>query len=211
MMEREGALRRGKGMHLTSRHPVEPALAPMPPPPDIRARPDPGLLTSYTGTAQADFDAFYRRCRPDIARGLALSLGDLELAVEATDEALTRAYARWKVVSRLDRPEAWVYRVAWNWAVSVFRGRRRSLHRLYERDRADTAVPDPAIHAAISRLDVKHRSVVVCRHFLGWSVADTAAALDISEGTVKSRLHRATTQLRAHLRDFDPTADKEPS
>ena len=52
--------------------------------------------------------------------------------------------------------------------------------------------------------------MVVCRHFLGWSVADTAAALGLSEGTVKSRLHRAGTQLRAHLRDFDPQS-KESS
>ena len=210
-MEREPGFWRGKGMHLTSRLPNGAEVEPLSPALSARGRAGPDGLTSYTGTTLADFDAFYRTCRPDIARALALSLGDLELAVEATDEALTRAFARWRVVSRPDRPEAWVYRVASNWALSVFRGRRRSLHRLYEREAMDSQVRDPAIHSAVSRLDVKHRSVVVCRHFLGWSVADTATALGISEGTVKSRLHRASAQLRTHLREFDPTVLKEQS
>jgi len=197
-------------MYLTSTQDVARMGAPAPRPPNASARSGPAELASYTGTANDDFDSFYRATRPAIARALALALGDLELAVEATDEALTRAYARWKTVRDLERPEAWVYRVASNWAMSVFRLRRRSLHRLYEPDGTDSSVADPAIHAAVARLDVKHRSVVVCRHFLGWSVADTAAALGLSEGTVKSRLHRAGTQLRAHLRDFDPQS-KESS
>lgn len=152
------------------------------------------------------FDEFYASARPSIARALSLTLGDVDLAVEATDEALARAYERWTSVSRLDRPEGWVYRVAMNWALSVLRRRRRSDHRLY--DPADTtlAIADPDIHAAIGQLDVHHRSVIVCRHLLGWSVADTAAALKVREGTVKSRLSRATAILQArlhHLRDTE--------
>ena len=57
---------------------------------------------------------------------------------------------------------------------------------------------------AIGELDVHHRSVIVCRHLLGWSVSETAAALKVREGTVKSRLSRATQILKSrlhHLRD----------
>ena len=66
------------------------------------------------------------------------------------------------------------------------------------------AIADPDVHAALGELDVKHRTVIVCRHLLGWSVADTAAALKVREGTVKSRLSRATRILQSrlhHLRD----------
>jgi RNA polymerase sigma factor (sigma-70 family) len=148
----------------------------------------------------AGFDAFYREARPSIARALALSIGDSDLAAEATDEAMTRAYERWTSVSKLDRPEAWVYRVASNWALSIFRRRRLSLHRLYDPSVADPAtMTDPAVHNAVAALDIKHRSVVVCRHLLGWSVAETAVALGINEGTVKSRLSRATATLRTQL------------
>lgn len=150
------------------------------------------------------FDEFYASARPSIARALALALGDVDLATEATDEAMARAYERWATVSRLERPEGWVYRVAMNWALSVLRRRRRSDHRLYDPTDTAVAIADPDLHAAIAGLDVHHRSVIVCRHLLGWSVSETAAALKVREGTVKSRLSRATAILQTrlhHLRD----------
>lgn len=154
--------------------------------------------------AGSGFDAFYRRARPDIARALAVALGDVDLATEATDEALARAYERWSSVSALDRPEAWTYRVAQNWAFSILRRRRRGERHVYGPGvSGELEVADPAVHAALAELDVKQRSVVVCRHLLGWSVADTAAALGIREGTVKSRLHRASRLLHARLAHLD--------
>jgi RNA polymerase sigma-70 factor (ECF subfamily) len=151
----------------------------------------------------ASFDELYARSRADIARALALALGDVDLALEATDEAMARAYERWGAVGRLDRPEGWIYRVAMNWALSILRRRRRSQHRLYEPDDSAITIADPDVHAALGELDVKHRSVIVCRHLLGWSVAETAAALNIREGTVKSRLHRAHRILQSRLRHLD--------
>jgi RNA polymerase sigma-70 factor (ECF subfamily) len=153
------------------------------------------------------FDDFYRQARPRIGRALALALGDVDLAVEATDEALTRACERWPVVSQLERPEAWVYRVGLNWSLSILRRRRRSpiARGLYDPDAVDApAIGDPAVHLALADLDVKHRSVVICRYLLGWSVADTAAALRLREGTVKSRLHRATRALQHRLQHLHP-------
>jgi len=162
-------------------------------------------------TSAVSFEDFYDSARPLIAKALALALGDLDVATEATDEALLRAYARWSTVSELERPEAWVYRVASNWAMSLFRRRRLSTHRLYAPDIVELPQPvDRAVHDAVAGLDVPHRSVVVCRYLLGWSVAETAAALDIREGTVKSRLHRASAVLRARLQDLDPTETEEP-
>ena len=146
------------------------------------------------------FDDFYVATRTSVGRALVLALGDADLATDATDEALARAYERWAVVSRLDRPEGWVYRVGLNWALSVLRRRRRSPHRFYEPPTIEGPQPfDAAVHRALGALDVKHRSVVVCRFLLCWSVADTAAALGVREGTVKSRLHRAVKQLEERL------------
>lgn len=190
---------------------------PLDPPPAGRdAGPDATPLTAVdlgatpTDAARADFAAFYRTARPSIGRALALALGDVDLATEATDEALARAYERWPKVARLERPEGWVYRVGLNWATSVLR-RRTNHQRLYRDAVATTAVTavtgpiDPAVHASIAALDIDHRAVVVCRHLLGWSVAETARALSIREGTVKSRLHRATKILQARLHHLDPT------
>jgi RNA polymerase sigma-70 factor (ECF subfamily) len=153
------------------------------------------------------FEAFYDADRARLGRAVAFALGDADLAAEAVDEAFTRAYERWGSVS-LQNPPAWVYRVAMNWALSVLRRRRRSQHRLYLPEAADHPIADPAVHAALAELDPKHRSVVVCRHLLGWSVAETAAALQLREGTVKSRLSRATTILQARLHHLRPTQEQ---
>ena len=148
------------------------------------------------------FEEFYDRSRVNLGRALTLALGDLDLAADAVDEAYTRAYERWSTVGTIERPEAWVYRVAMNWALSVLRRRRRGHHRFYDPNAQHSDAPtaaEPAIDAALAALDAKHRAVVVCRHFLGWSVSETATALGVREGTVKSRLHRANSILQAHL------------
>ena len=175
-------------------------------PRDRTADPAPPMTDDEVVVADPDrrFDDFYATARPSIARALSLTLGDVDLAVEATDEAMARAYERWGLVCRLDRPEGWVYRVAMNWALSILRRRRRGDHRFYEPGDTTVAIADPDVHAAIGELDVHHRAVIVCRHLLGWSVSDTAAALKVREGTVKSRLSRATDILKSrlhHLRD----------
>ncbi|MGE3621482.1 MAG: RNA polymerase sigma factor [Acidimicrobiia bacterium] len=155
-------------------------------------------------TATPSFEDFYRSHRGSIGRALALALGDVDLADDAADEAMTRAYERWPTVARLEKPEGWVYRVGMNWALSLLRRRRRRSEPLYDPMVTDgPRIVEPAIHAAIGDLDAKHRSVVVCRHLLGWSVAQTAEALRLREGTVKSRLHRAQRILQSRLRHLN--------
>ncbi len=68
-------------------------------------------------------------------------------------------------------------------------------------------VADPALDAALGELDVEQRSVVVLRYLLDWSVAETAAALEIAPGTVKSRLSRALHQLEVRLHHLDPKSE----
>jgi DNA-directed RNA polymerase specialized sigma24 family protein len=204
-MEPEGGDERVDGMDLTIRAPAVGAPISSGPAPESG-----GGTTDIDPTeliSSLRFEDFYKSARKSIGSSLALALGDVDLASDATDEAMTRAFERWPTVARLDRPEAWVYRVGFNWAVSFLRRRRRSPHRLYEPGATDgPGVADPAVHAALAELDVKHRSVVVCRHLLGWSVAETAEGLGLREGTVKSRLHRAHRILESrlgHLRDSE--------
>jgi hypothetical protein len=63
-------------------------------------------------TKTTDFDVFYGSEHAPLYRALAMTLGDSDLAAEAIDEAMVRAYQRWAVVSRYDNPAGWVYRVA---------------------------------------------------------------------------------------------------
>jgi RNA polymerase sigma-70 factor (ECF subfamily) len=153
------------------------------------------------------FPDFYRSTRDPVARALALTLGDRDLAIEAVDEAMARAYQRWHQVGSFDNPGGWVYRVAFNWATSILRRRHRAAGLpslvVLAGDGAD-GVGEPDVMRALAELDVRQRSVVVCRYLLGWSEAETAIALSTPIGTVKSRLHRATRRLATRLAHLRP-------
>lgn len=146
------------------------------------------------------FDAFYASCWDDVYRPLAVTLRDPDLAAEAVEEAMTRAYRSWRKVRDYENRPGWVYRVALNWATSYLRKTKREVHSTAPIDAAVAAIhPDMDLYEALGHLDVKHRAVVVLRHLLDWSEADVAAALEIPIGTVKSRLHRALGKLREEL------------
>jgi RNA polymerase sigma factor (sigma-70 family) len=145
------------------------------------------------------FDDFYRRHAEPVRRALCLALADADLGTEAADEAMARAYERWPEVCGYDNPAGWAYRVGLNWG----RGRQRRTRWRDRRpvpDRAVLAVPgDVELSRALQRLSDDHRAVVVCRYYLDWSVEETAAALDVPAGTVKSRLARALDNLQRLL------------
>ncbi len=154
-------------------------------------------------TAEEEFSAFYEKWHSPTRRSLALALGNVGLADEAVDEAMTRALAHWERLSGYERPEGWLYRVGLNWARGVFRKRRYEL--LADLDpslrSANDPLPDPDLIEALGRLSLKLRSVVVARYYLDMSTSEVSETLEISEGTVKSRLSRALMRLAQDLGD----------
>lgn len=159
-------------------------------------------LVSDEVPAIVGFDGFYRTHRDRLCRALDLTIRDSDLAIEAIDEAMTRAAQRWEVVGCYDSPEGWVYRVALNWARSAFR-RRRPLP--WRGEALWDSLPDPDVSRAVADLPVKLRIVVVARYYLDWSVPQIAEGLEIPEGTVKSRLHRALARLERDLGEAHDT------
>jgi len=154
--------------------------------------------------ARPGFAAFYSQTYQRVAAALSSTLGDRDLGIEAADEAMARCYANWAKVSHYDNPAGWAYRVGLNWALSW----RRKLARRHTIPNADhvehAAMPaDPQIADALAALDLRLRAVVVCRVLLDWSTEETAEALQIKPGTVKSRLHRGLARLAELLAHFD--------
>jgi RNA polymerase sigma-70 factor (ECF subfamily) len=120
---------------------------------------------------------------------------------------MARAFQRWNRIRGYDDPGGWVYRVGLNWATSVLRRRRRAPQATKEPSVViidDIAEPD--VVAALQDLDPNQRAVIVCRFYLGLSEAETATALHVRPGTVKSRLNRALTHLRTRLDHLAPEA-----
>jgi RNA polymerase sigma factor (sigma-70 family) len=152
--------------------------------------------------ADEPFEAFYAGAADRVYRALAVTLADPHLAREATDEAMARAFARWRQVAARENPGGWCFRVGLNWATSWRRKLRRE-RPMSDDVRGPTAPgPDPAATsavAALARLPLTQRAVVVCRVLFNLSTAETASALRIAEGTVRSRLSRAIAALRREL------------
>lgn len=158
---------------------------------------------AVAGASAGSFESFYAVSADRVYRALAVTLGDSHLAREATDEAMARAFVRWRQVATVENPGGWVFRVGLNWATSW----RRKLRRERALPEAEhglpvmlPAEPDGAdAMAALARLGVAARAVVVCRVLFGLSTVETAKVLHVAEGTVRSRLSRAMTVLRREL------------
>ena len=71
---------------------------------DVDVEPQEGNLTP------SDFSTFYRVTWVEIYRPLVVTIRDSDLAADALDEAMERAYARWSRVSGMSNPEGWIYR-----------------------------------------------------------------------------------------------------
>jgi RNA polymerase sigma-70 factor, ECF subfamily len=134
-------------------------------------------------------------------------------AEEAAQDAFVNAYralARFRSGAPF-RP--WLLRIVANEARNrrSAAGRRQRLAvRAAGERREDDAVPSPEsallgserrreLLAAVERLGEADREVIVCRHLLELSEAETAAVLGVRPGTVKSRLSRGLARLRGEL------------
>ena len=148
------------------------------------------------------FEDFYAAHRDEMARALGLALRDGALGAEAADEAFARACQRWGQVSSYANPQGWVFRVGLNWARSWLRRVRRERERrplLAQPHATEDRTRDLDLERALATLNDAHRAVIVARFYLDWSVVETAEALGIAAGTVKSRLSRGLEQLREVL------------
>ena len=155
----------------------------------------------------AAWEKLVRQYQEPVFRLAYLILGDAADAEDVAQETFIRAYS---ALDRFDdgRPlRPWLLTIAANLA----RNRRRSLGRHWGAlQRAFQANAEPyhppperteaadarRLRQAVTRLRPDGQDVVYMRYFLGLSEAETAVALDIPAGTVKSRLSRALSQLR---------------
>ena len=141
--------------------------------------------------------------------------GNAADAEEAAQDGFVKAH---RALGRFRRGAAlkpWLLRIVANEARNRRRsaGRRERLAlRAAAESRPGDAVPSPEaallaredqerLLAAVERLPDGHRDAIACRYFLELSEEETAAALGVRPGTVKSRLARALAHLREHLED----------
>jgi RNA polymerase sigma-70 factor (ECF subfamily) len=160
-----------------------------------------------------DLDAFEEivRARMDAVYRLSFAiLGDEADARDAAQDTFVRAWRQIESVRDPDRFDAWLQRVALNAARMTHRARRRRGVREIPASRL-RSVPDvpsldsaaaadaTVLDAAMRRLPIPQRSILVLHHLDGRPLTELAEILEIPVGTVKSRLHAARLALQAAI------------
>jgi RNA polymerase sigma factor (sigma-70 family) len=149
------------------------------------------------------FEVFYRREMPRLV-ALARALSGSSAADDLAQEAMLAAYRRWSEVAAYDNPEAWVRRVCVNHATSLLRRRgaeARAVLRLAAQPSPDAELDEPheAFWAEVRRLPRRQAQAAALRYVYDLSVAEIAATMACSEGSVKVHLTRARAVLADRL------------
>jgi RNA polymerase sigma-70 factor (ECF subfamily) len=135
-----------------------------------------------------------------------LILRSADLAEDAVQEALVRAWQQLPKLRDPERFDAWLYRLV----VNACADQGRALRRWSQQVRPlplDAAIGDDTgsvadreqLEHAFGRLKPEQRAVVVLHFYSGFSASEIARTLGIPEGTARSRLHYATEAMRAAL------------
>lgn len=156
--------------------------------------------------ASAEFHDFFERHYAELARLAHLLTGEKDVADDLAADALVALWQRWDRLRAARHPVAYargvVANLARQWTRSRVRERRRiALFSSLDAEHVDG--PDVAVvqdvRAALTRLPFRKRACVVMRHALDLSEKDTAAALGISVGTVKSQTSKGMAELERLL------------
>lgn len=153
---------------------------------------------------------------PGLLRSAYLLTGDRAVAEDLLQSALLRTLRRWDSIS--GPPGAYAFAAVVNLSRDRYRARRRrpamapQHHALEQRavDQLDRLVERDAITQAARSLPDIQRQVLACRFLLDLTVAETANALGLPEGTVKSYTARALARMR-ELLSADPAAESDSS
>jgi RNA polymerase sigma-70 factor (ECF subfamily) len=141
--------------------------------------------------------------------------GSREEAEDVVQEAFVQAYLKLSSFHGNSAFYTWLYRIAFNIAVSRRRRKKNELSLDASREDAGREPTDDVespgehvlreerahlVHAALASLSEEHRAILVLREMDGFEYEQISEILDLPTGTVRSRLHRARLQLREQLK-----------
>lgn len=173
------------------------------------------LIDEALAGQSAAFGQLVERYQDRLYNTMVHVVGCHEAARDVVQDAFVQAFVKLDTFQRHSAFYTWLYRIAFNMAVSH---RRRQKPRVsLEQTREMTghepvddnhSPEDPVqrqeraemVHAALANLTEEHREVLVLREMEGCDYERIAEILDVPIGTVRSRLFRARMQLRDLLK-----------
>lgn len=151
--------------------------------------------------------------------------GNGEDAADVVQRAFINAYRKISEFKGDAAFSTWIYRIAFNQAISFRRENRRpavSIHGKGEdgliAEPADERAPGESMESeetqkkvreALDRLDEQDRQIIILKDLQGQSYDEIAAILQVPKGTVRSRLHRARMELKEKLKPILGTFNRE--
>jgi len=190
---------------------------------DARAAPG-GSLRSWRGAAEAvpasvivvnegvdevEFSAFFRQEYVRVTKTVMFIVRDRDRAEDITQDAFVQLLKNWTKVSRYERPDAWVRRIAIRLAMRVVR--RDRLWSVIKRDLRPSLPVEPRdldVFDAVHRLPGMQRAAIVLFNFEDRAIAEIAEILGCAEPTARVHLHRARKRLAEALDERDPALDE---
>ncbi|TPQ19948.1 SigE family RNA polymerase sigma factor [Streptomyces sporangiiformans] len=158
--------------------------------------------TVVDDAASAEFHDFFERHYAELARLAHLLTGESDAADDLAADALLALWHRWDRVRAADHPVAYARGVVANLARSRIRSAVRERRRITlfwsQRDESSENPDIPAVvdvQDALRTLPFRKRACVVLRHAFDLSEKDTALALGVSVGTVKSQTSKGMAEL----------------
>jgi RNA polymerase sigma-70 factor (ECF subfamily) len=179
---------------------------------------DRSLLTRHVNGDRDAFAELVRRHQDRLWRVALRTLGDRDDAADAVQDAFISAYRSAGTYRGDAAVTTWLHLIVVNACLDLVR--RRSARPAGPLDEStsglaatDELTPRETSHqvlAALKQLPVEQAAAVVLVDIEGYSVAETAAVLEVPEGTVKSRCARARSRLAGLLGDLDPGRGNRP-
>jgi RNA polymerase sigma factor (sigma-70 family) len=164
-----------------------------------------------SSTRDEAFTRFFRSEFRNVVRTAYVVIHDAGRAEDVAQDAFAQLYVHWRRVSRYDRPEAWVRRIAIRAAVKmVKRDRMRTTleHRAEPAPAAAMAVTmDPDLMEAIHELPPQQRAAVALFYFEDRPTSELADILGCSESTAKVHLFKARKRLATALGEEEEDDD----
>jgi RNA polymerase sigma-70 factor (sigma-E family) len=155
-----------------------------------------------------DLTSFVLARRPALLRAARAITGDEHTAEDLLQATLVSVLPRWEGLREPRAADAYVRRAMVNqhhsWYRQPWRRHERTVSWLPDQHVPDAAPPDHGLWPLVAALPAAQRSAVVLRFYEGLSVAEAAAVLGCSTGTVKSNTSRGLAALR---RVVHPDAD----
>jgi len=179
---------------------------------------DQQLIQQVLAGRVESFGLLVQRYQDRLFNGMVPILRSEPEAEDIVQEAFVLAFTKLDSFQGNSAFFTWLYRIAYNLAISRLRRRRGGVSLDSQREKTGFDLPDVSaspssnleqqerielVHEALGKLSEEHRSILVLREMQELDYEAISEILDLPIGTVRSRLHRAREQLREQLNLID--------